>query len=161
MVPAGIGLFMFKNTDTRLRSARPGALVGVSQLWRSQKGMTLVEVAVAAALLSLVIAPLFRSLAAGVRYAEEYRRWASALSIAQGIMEEMIDRPFAAVTSEPAGCDLTGEEGALPVSGRPGYAYKVAVGPESGGLKEVRVAVYYRLYGRQHRVLLAGVKSRR
>jgi len=128
---------------------------------RSQRGVTLIEVAVAAALLSLVVPPLVRCLAQGVLWSEEYRRGAAALSIAQGIMEEVLDRPFAAAASEPPGADLAGDEGALPVGERPGYSYKLAVGPEEGGIKEVQVAVYYRVRGRMHRVVLAGVVNRR
>lgn len=128
---------------------------------RSQRGATLIEVAVVAAVLALVIPPLIRCLAAGVRYAEEYRRGAAALGIAQGILEELLDRPFAGVVSEPPEGDFTDEAGALQVWGRPGYSYKVAVNPEQEGIKEVQVAVYYRVQGRLHRVVLAGVVNRR
>lgn len=121
----------------------------------------MVEVAVACAVLFLALVPLFNSLAAGARYTGEYRRGAVALHVAQGKMEDLLAKPFGEVVSEPPGADLSTDAGALPVYGHLGYAYKVFAGQEVDGIKEVRVAVYYSVFGRQHRVLLTAVKSRR
>lgn len=108
------------------------------QLWRNEKGLTLVEVLVAAVILGIVAAGLFAAYDVNKRLAAGARQKVKAVNLAQGKLEELRGVPYDDLVNI-----LHEEDFDPPVDG---FTYRVAVaeGSIAGAVyKAVTVAVYY------------------
>lgn len=126
-----------------------------------ERGMSLVEVVVAAAIIFLALIPMLQSFVLGGRYGEESRRIITALHLAQGKLEDLKNRPYSAVVNEPAYPDFADPGRSVAFSGRPGYAYQVMVEEGQYNIKEVKLAVFYNDAGITRQFFLTMDKVRR
>lgn len=106
------------------------------QSWRNEKGLTLVEVLVAAVILGIIAVGLFAALDVGARLTVAGREQVKAVNLAQEKMEELRGIPYDALNSVAA------EAYFEPTV--PGFTYRVLVADYTY-VKTVTVAVYYRV----------------
>lgn len=115
------------------------------RLWRSEKGLTLVEVLVAAVILGIVAAGLFAAYDVNKRLAAGARQKVKAVNLAQGKLEELRSVPYNELTGVP---DWTYFDLSDPAVAS--FTYRIAVneGSIAGAVyKAVTVTVRYPVGG--------------
>jgi prepilin-type N-terminal cleavage/methylation domain-containing protein len=110
--------------------------------WYGERGMTLVEVLVAAVILGIMAAGIFTAYDVSKRLAETARQETKAAGLAQEKLEELRATDYTALVSIPADpADPSRVEFSPTVAG---FTYRVLV-VDNGTAKTVTISVYYRV----------------
>lgn len=118
----------------------------------NEKGLTLVEVLFAVIILAVALIPMLTMFTTGERFNAGARKMSTAVNLAQGKLEELKNTPFK---------DITDVTPATPfLSPNAAYRYVIDV-DQTGDLKTVTVAVYYREGETDRQVTLTMEKRKR
>ena len=113
----------------------------------NERGMTLLEVLVAAVVLGIIAVGLFTAFGVGTRLTAGAREQVKAVNLAREKMQELQAVPY-----DDLNTGVTGKEEFVPsVSG---FTYRVSVTDSGANLKSVTVAVYYTETGMAKQVSL-------
>jgi len=118
---------------------------------RDERGLTLVEILVAAVLLGFIAVGLFATFDVSARLAVAARQQTKAVNLAQGKLEELRAVPYGDLNSIP------------PQPFEPavnGFTYGVAVQETVHQTKSVTVTVYYTVGNREKEVTLTTERSK-
>ncbi|WP_334110288.1 type IV pilus modification PilV family protein [Thermodesulfitimonas autotrophica] len=108
--------------------------------WYSERGLTLVEVLVAAVILGIMAAGIFTAYDVSKRLAETARQETKAAGLAQEKLEELRATDYSALSTVPNPADPPADF----VPTVAGFAYRVLV-VDNVTAKTVTISVYYRV----------------
>jgi Tfp pilus assembly protein PilV len=100
---------------------------------RKKKGLTLIEVMLIIAFLSIIFPPILQMFSKGFMVSQESESTLTASSLAQKVIEEEKNLPYSNIASIP--------KTAIP--GFTGFSKKVDVTEVSPNLKDITVTLYY------------------
>jgi len=108
-------------------------------MFKDERGLTIIEVLMSVAILSIIMVPMMNSFIIGGRLNNDAEGYSTALTLAQSKIEELKGLNFSSIVDIPQ-TDFSGESD---YSQYDGYSYSITVAASGLNTKTVTVTVFF------------------